>query len=88
MAQRQKIPSMMKNGAAGATSAPAKASRARAREATRYAGCHMPEGTWSELDDIVHARRRAGEEGGTMQALMLEAVEDVINKHRGSRGGA
>jgi hypothetical protein len=50
--------------------------RAKAREGTKLVGAHVPMATWREL----HALR--GELGVTMQALLVEAIEDVVAKHR------
>jgi len=52
------------------------AGRAKAREGTRLVGAHVPSATWREL----HALR--GELGVTMQALVVEALEDLVAKHR------
>src|SRR5258708_28283709 len=55
---------------------PASAPRAKAREGTRLVGAHVPEPLWKELShlraDLVL----------TMQALVIEALEDVVAKHR------
>lgn len=50
--------------------------RPKSREGTRLVGAHVPVSTWREL----HSLR--GELGVTMQALVVEALEDLVAKHR------
>jgi hypothetical protein len=83
MAQRAKLQLHPHHPAGRAAHAPAPrqtattgSARPKAREGTRLVGAHVPVSTWREL----HALR--GELGVTMQALVVEALEDLVAKHR------
>jgi hypothetical protein len=80
MVQRAKLQlhTRAESAVRGAVREPSQATaRAKAREGTRLVGAHVPIATWREL----HALR--GELGLTMQALVVEALEDLVAKHRG-----
>jgi Antitoxin-like ribbon-helix-helix len=53
---------------------------ARSREGTKLVGAHVPAATWRELHQL------RGELDVTMQALLIEAIEDIVNKYRTQKG--
>jgi hypothetical protein len=83
MAQRAKLqlhpthaPRKAASKGAGSVREAGKSTRAKAREGTCLVGAHVPEALWKELG---HLRTDLGL---TMQALVVEALEDVVAKHR------
>jgi hypothetical protein len=84
MAKRAKLPlhpthsrkKSAKKGSRSTREAAGTTTRAKAREGTRLVGAHVPEALWKAL---AHLR---ADLVVTMQALVVEALEDVVAKHR------
>jgi hypothetical protein len=74
-AKLQLVPSHAGKGKAR-EAGPATGGKAKAREGTRVVAAHVPAALWKE---ITHLR---AELSTTVQALVTEALEDLLAKHR------